>query len=200
MAESLHVSFGHAFAAERGRFECFQVLGSMILVVFKGMKWIRIALGSPNPIYGRAATLVAIIAYVAIVATGASRAHGFRENKIVEVAVSPEIVAGNWLGANYSASIRVAHDSYCYIPPTFEDVKRSWYWTIEDRDRCGPDVVVVHDRESSRFTDADRVDAYYHGASKYHEVRSYYVALSNEQGFELVGEFGPVQIYELNRP
>ncbi len=170
----------------------------LILVSSQAVRWRRRLPGAGRSIYGRVASVVLIISFGTVVAGGMSRARSFRENRVREAVESREVAGGNWLAANYGPETRIAHDPYCYVPPTFEDVRRSWFWTISDRDRFGPELIVVHGQMSSRFSDPLKAMTFYHGASKYREIQSYYSALTNEEGYSLVEDFGPVRIYARN--
>jgi hypothetical protein len=75
-------------------------------------------------------------------------------------------------------------------------VKRSWRWTIAERDRFAPELIVVHDEMHSRYADPENAESYFHGPDKYNEVRAYYLALTGESDCSLVRDFGPVRVYE----
>ena len=267
MAESLHVSFGHGFAANANALEWFQVLGSgevfgiivgasaamallsgvvralrsrkfvlqpqlvlwgwtvfyltylfirvsyrepryllpivpmvMILVCAQAAEWLKQLHGMNSRLVTRAGIAVVVISLGSAMAAGISRAHIYRDGKLQEFASSREVEAGDWLSTNYRSEARIAYDPYSYIPPQFETVKRMWQWSIGDRDRFGPDVIVTHAKVRSRYSNSDDAKAYYHGVSKFQELQSYYLALLREEKFTLVQEFGPVNIYERNSP
>jgi hypothetical protein len=62
------------------------------------------------------------------------------------------MIAGHWLEKTYPPAVKILYEIYSYIPPTFKNVKLSWYITEEAVQEFDPDLIVLTQKASGRIS------------------------------------------------
>jgi hypothetical protein len=114
---------------------------------------------------------------------------------------SDAVLAGNWLAEHYTPSTRILYDPFTYIPPLFADAHATpWGGTLQILETLEPDVVIVNDYNSRRFSDVRQAEAYVRGEDQFVAKFKYYkMLIDGEAGYVLVRDFGDVQVYARRR-
>jgi hypothetical protein len=146
-----------------------------------------------------ALTIVVVLVTVGLALPGSlERILEFRRITRMREQTSQAVSVGHWLNERYSPLTRIVYDPYIYVPPVFADAfVTPWGGTLHMLEALAPDVVVVDHYSSSQFADIGQAGAFARDTAHFLEKYEYYVALrSQEHGYELVKDFGTIQVYE----
>jgi len=132
---------------------------------------------------------------------GFTRQMGLIETRQTRERNNPVIEAGKWLEANYPASSRILYDKYSYVPSKFTRVWGTYNMDAILVEDVNPSVIVVNTAIRDIFIrDTYMANSYVDGPERFMEIHDFYTALESEQiGFVLVADFGPVRIYQKER-
>jgi hypothetical protein len=121
----------------------------------------------------------------------------FRQTTSQREQTSDAVLAGHWLAEHYSPSARILYDPYSYVPPLFADAHVTpWGGTLQMLETLEPDVVIINEYNSSLFSDIHQAAKYARDEAHFIARYEYYNALrEGKTGYELVRDFGDVQVY-----
>jgi hypothetical protein len=130
-----------------------------------------------------------------------NRALEFRQATSQREQTSDAVLAGHWLAEHYPSSPRILYDPYSYVPPSFTDVHVTpWGGTLQMLETLEPDVVVVNNYSSDRFSDVRQAATYARDEAHFMAKYEYYEALRDgKAGYVLIRDFGDVQVYARER-
>jgi hypothetical protein len=126
----------------------------------------------------------------------------FRHSTVIREQTSVAVSAGHWLEETYPTSIRILHDNYSYVPPTFKDAHLTpWGGTLDLLQSLDPDVVLVTASEAKLFADPNQANRHVNGPEEFMAKHNYYAALSNHKTpYVLTQNLGEVLVYEKSPP
>jgi len=105
--------------------------------------------------------------------------------------------AGEFLAENYEPDVRIVHDAYSYIPESFQNEKEVWNLNLDKVEAENPELVIVNDKMSNRFGSQSTASKFAGGEATYLKSYNFYRLIRQDSlSYELVKDFGPVQIYE----
>jgi hypothetical protein len=121
----------------------------------------------------------------------------FRQATSQREQTSDAVLAGHWLAEHYSPSIRILYDSFSYVPPLFADAHVTpWGGTLQMLETLEPDVAIINEFNSSLFSNIHQAAKYARDEAHFIARYEYYNALrEGKTGYELVRDFGDVQVY-----
>jgi hypothetical protein len=121
----------------------------------------------------------------------------FRQATSQQEQTSDAVLAGHWLMEHYPPSTRILYDPFSYVPPSFADAQATpWGGTLQILETFDPDIVIVNNYDSARFSDVERAATYVRDEAHFMARYEYYEALkSGEAGYVPVRDFGDVQVY-----
>jgi hypothetical protein len=121
----------------------------------------------------------------------------FRQVTSQREQTSDVVLAGHWLAEHYPPSTRILYDPFSYVPPSFADAQATpWGGTLQILETFEPDVVIVNNYHSDRFSDVRQAATYARDESNFMAKYEYYEALRDgKAGYVHVRDFGDVQVY-----
>jgi len=122
-----------------------------------------------------------------------------RQTAQKRVQSSIAVEAGNWLETHYEPGTCILYDHYSYVPPVFDDAHFTWGGTLELLNNVKPDVIIINQKISSRFSDMRAAPLFGNGEKAFLKIYQYYESVQNSSGsYSLVQSFGSgaIQIFE----
>ena len=128
----------------------------------------------------------------------AAASHQFKGRMEKVEAHKDDLSLGRWLLTEFDDDTSIIYDAYAYIPSQFQRVYRTFGQTYFMTNHFEPDLLVVRNAISSRYTDLSNAERVRIGQEAFldHHYFYRYLRESRIPGYKLKREFGSSAVYE----
>lgn len=113
---------------------------------------------------------------------------------------SEAVKAGVWLNEHFPHEKKVLYDNYSYVPSAFRNARGVWSITRKELDDYWPDIVIVNNAISGRFSDTTKAKYFIAGADEFMQKYFMYDSLLNDKTeYATAGDFNTVKVLAIKK-